>query len=73
VPQEKTCFSSLDEILSFIKSAMSGASDGDIFEFELRHDKNNLGVISMEVNSSTLEVVPAWFKEWVSSNRPAQA
>jgi hypothetical protein len=73
VPQEKTCFSSLAAILSFIKSAMSGASDGDIFEFELRHDENKPGVIRMEVNSSALEVVPAWFKEWVSSNRTAQA
>jgi len=54
---------------------MSGASEGDIFE--LTHDKSKQGVIGMrKVYSPILEVVPAWFKEWVSSNKttpPPQA
>lgn len=72
VPQENACFSCLDEILTFIKTTMSSASDGD--KFELRHDKSNLGVIGLRkiYNTSKLEVVPAWFKEWVSSNRSTQ-
>jgi len=72
VPQEKVCFSCLDEILSFIKSAMSGALDGDMFE--LRHDKINPQVIGLRkiYNSSRVEVVPAWFKKWVTANKPVQ-
>jgi hypothetical protein len=51
---------------------MSGASDGDMFE--LRHDKSNLGVIGLRkiYNSSRVEVVPAWFKKWVTANKPLQ-
>jgi hypothetical protein len=71
VPQEKACFSCLDEILSFIKSAMSGASEGDIFE--LRHDRNIPRVVGLKKidNPSEVEVVPAWFKEWVTTNKPS--
>jgi hypothetical protein len=51
---------------------MSGASDGDMFE--LRHDKINPRVIGLRkiYNSSRLEVVPAWFKKWVTANKPLQ-
>jgi hypothetical protein len=71
MPQEKVCFSCLDEILSFIKSTMSGASDGDIFE--LSHNKRNPGVVNLKKidNPSEVEVVPAWFKDWVVTNKPS--
>jgi hypothetical protein len=75
VPQENVCFNCLDEILSFIKSEMSSASDGDIFELTMRHDQSYPGDVNLKKidNPSEVEVVPAWFKEWVSSNRPAQS
>jgi hypothetical protein len=70
VPQEKVCVGCLHEILSFIKSSLSGASEGDIFE--LRYDMMDPGVFGLRkvYNTSKLEVVPAWFKEWVYSNKP---
>jgi len=51
---------------------MSGALDGDMFE--LRHDKINPQVIGLRkiYNSSRVEVVPAWFKKWVTANKPVQ-
>lgn len=70
VPQENACFNCLHEILSFIKSAMSGSSEGDMCE--LRFDRDNPGVVGLRkiYSTSRLEVVPDWFKKWVQSNKP---